>query len=103
MAMLGWVVFIVLLLILFWPLCWLGFFVKETWEVCRECGWRFRKVDGPTMTSPGATLPIATGCLVFLIVLVPVIVGFLALTGKFLGLSELATELLRLWKETKNP
>lgn len=35
----GWVVFAALLLVCF-PLCWLGLFIKERYRVCPECGRR---------------------------------------------------------------
>jgi hypothetical protein len=40
----------IILLLVFIPLCWLGFFLKDTWEICWDCGARVRKVDGPTFT-----------------------------------------------------
>jgi hypothetical protein len=33
----GWVLFVLLLLACF-PLCWLGFFCRERFRVCRACG-----------------------------------------------------------------
>jgi DNA-directed RNA polymerase subunit RPC12/RpoP len=39
MAQIGWVVFGVLLLV-FFPLCWLGFFIKERYVQCPDCGHR---------------------------------------------------------------
>lgn len=43
----GWILFAVLL-VFFFPLCWLGIFMRETWEVCRHCGHRIHK-EGPTI------------------------------------------------------
>lgn len=33
----GWVVFVVLLFV-FFPLCWLGLLMKEEYRVCQDCG-----------------------------------------------------------------
>jgi hypothetical protein len=33
----GWVIFVVLLII-FFPLCWIGFFFQEQYYVCGYCG-----------------------------------------------------------------
>ena len=33
----GWAVFIVLLLV-FFPLCWIGLLMKDTYRVCGDCG-----------------------------------------------------------------
>lgn len=34
----GWIVFFVLFLLLCWPLCWIGFFMKEHHQSCKACG-----------------------------------------------------------------
>jgi hypothetical protein len=47
-ASIGWILFVVLLLF-FFPLCWLGIFMRETWEVCWECGRKVRKVGEATL------------------------------------------------------
>lgn len=47
-AAVGWILFVVLLLF-FFPLCWLGIFMRETWEVCWACGHRVHK-EGPTIS-----------------------------------------------------
>jgi hypothetical protein len=39
----------VILLLFFFPLCWLGIFMRETWEVCWECGHKVRKVEEMTL------------------------------------------------------
>lgn len=44
----GWILFAVLVMF-FFPLCWLGLFMRETWEVCRSCGRRARKVEEMTL------------------------------------------------------
>jgi predicted RNA-binding Zn-ribbon protein involved in translation (DUF1610 family) len=47
-AQVGWIIFVILLLF-FFPLCWLGIFMRETWEVCWECGHKVRKVEEATL------------------------------------------------------
>jgi hypothetical protein len=34
----GWIMFILLLVLLCWPLCWIGLFIKEDYRVCSACG-----------------------------------------------------------------
>jgi DNA-directed RNA polymerase subunit M/transcription elongation factor TFIIS len=41
----GWILFIVLLLV-FWPLCFIGLMQKETYEVCDDCGARLKPKRG---------------------------------------------------------
>jgi DNA-directed RNA polymerase subunit M/transcription elongation factor TFIIS len=41
----GWILFIVLLIV-FWPLCFIGLFQKETYEICDDCGARLRPRRG---------------------------------------------------------
>jgi DNA-directed RNA polymerase subunit M/transcription elongation factor TFIIS len=41
----GWILFIVLLIV-FWPLCFIGLFQKESYEVCDDCGARLRPKRG---------------------------------------------------------
>lgn len=36
----GWIVFAALFLLLCWPLCWIGFLMKEDYRECFECGVR---------------------------------------------------------------
>src|SRR5690349_13413459 len=36
----GWVVFILLFLFLCWPLCWIGFLIKDEFRQCRACHMR---------------------------------------------------------------
>jgi DNA-directed RNA polymerase subunit RPC12/RpoP len=43
----GWILFVVFLLV-FWPLCFLWLFMKQTYLVCWECGYKIRKVGGTT-------------------------------------------------------
>jgi hypothetical protein len=43
----GWIVLGVLLFV-FWPLCFIGLFMKSTFEVCPECGFKIRKVGSMT-------------------------------------------------------
>jgi DNA-directed RNA polymerase subunit M/transcription elongation factor TFIIS len=38
----GWILFVVLLVV-FWPLCFIGLFQKETYQACGECGARVGK------------------------------------------------------------
>ncbi len=47
-AAVGWILFVILLLF-FFPLCWLGIFVRVTWEVCWDCAHRVHK-EGPTIS-----------------------------------------------------
>ncbi len=47
-ATVGWIMFAVLLLF-FFPLCWLGIFMRETWEACWECGRKVHKVEDVTL------------------------------------------------------
>lgn len=82
-SIVGWILFFMLLLFLFWPVCWLGFFFKDTWEICRECGWRIRKVDGPTFVNPGKALPVATGCLILFLLVLPGTVAILIVFVKY--------------------
>ncbi len=46
MAEMAWV--LIVIGILFWPLLVLGILMRETWEVCPDCGRRGRKVGGTT-------------------------------------------------------
>jgi DNA-directed RNA polymerase subunit M/transcription elongation factor TFIIS len=41
----GWILFIVLLIV-FWPLCFIGLCQKETYEVCDDCGARLKPKRG---------------------------------------------------------
>ena len=43
----GWVVLVVLL-VTFFPLFFLGLLMKQNYLVCRECGYKIRKLDGIT-------------------------------------------------------
>lgn len=36
----GWIVFVVLLLFLCWPICWVGLLMKDEYRVCSGCGVR---------------------------------------------------------------
>jgi hypothetical protein len=47
MAPEGWIVLVVLLLT-FFPLFFLGLLMKQNYLVCRECGYKIRKLDGIT-------------------------------------------------------
>jgi DNA-directed RNA polymerase subunit RPC12/RpoP len=45
---LGWVIFAVCLVLFpLFMVCWLGFFLKSTHEVCYDCGRKGMKIDGP--------------------------------------------------------
>jgi hypothetical protein len=71
MAAAGWVVFIALLLTPLFMFCWVGFFLRETWEVCLDCGWRIRKVEEPSFGGAGRGLPLGIGCVVLLFFILP--------------------------------
>jgi DNA-directed RNA polymerase subunit RPC12/RpoP len=43
----GWIVMVVLLLT-FFPLFFLGLLMKQNYLICRECGYKIRKLDGIT-------------------------------------------------------
>ncbi len=47
MAQEGLIVLIVLLFV-FWPLFWIGLLMKQTFLICRECGFKIRKEGGMT-------------------------------------------------------
>jgi DNA-directed RNA polymerase subunit RPC12/RpoP len=47
MAQEGWIVLVVLLLV-FFPLFFIGLLMKQTYLVCWECGYKIRKVGGVT-------------------------------------------------------
>jgi hypothetical protein len=47
MAQEGWIILVVLLIV-FFPLFFLGLLMKQTYDVCAECGYKIRKVGGIT-------------------------------------------------------
>jgi DNA-directed RNA polymerase subunit RPC12/RpoP len=34
----GWVLFVILIVLVCWPLCWIGLLIKDEYRVCRDCG-----------------------------------------------------------------
>ena len=46
----GWILFVVLLVSCF-PLCWLGFSIRETWDFCPDCGYSY--LNGPARFDSG--------------------------------------------------